>query len=66
MKNGEKRQRVVLGTALLIFLGAEVYNEVKIGKKNGAFYCNIFDNTVEVLLPLCPSTFTTLSSFFEN
>ena len=33
MKNGEKRQRVVLGTALLRFLGAEVYNEVKIGKK---------------------------------
>ena len=33
MKNGEKRQRVVLGTALLRFLGAEVYNVVKIGKK---------------------------------
>ena len=37
MKNGEKRQRVVLGTTLLRFLGTEVYNEVKIGKKMVSF-----------------------------
>ena len=64
MKNDEKRQRVVLGIALWRFLGDEIYNGVKIGKKN---YCNIFDNTMEVLLSLlCPSTYTTLSSFFEK
>ena len=41
--------------------------ESKLEKQNGAFYCNIFDNTVEVLLSLlCPSTYINLSLFFEK